>query len=43
MEKLQPDDYFIIPQDDLYTLRWETDFGTQISENSDAVSPTVSG
>ena len=41
-EKLQPDDEIIIPQDDLYTLAWETDFGNQISENSDTVSPTVS-
>ena len=41
-EKLQPEDDIIIPQDDLYTLTWETDFGNQISENFDTVSPTVS-
>ena len=29
IEKLQPDDEIIIPQDDLYTISWEADFDYQ--------------
>ena len=39
-EKLGPDDE--IPQDNRYTISWETDFGKQISELSDNVYTTVS-
>ena len=41
-EKLQADDDIIVPQDDLYTLAWENDFGNQLSEHSDTVSIPVS-
>ena len=41
-EKLQLNDDIIIPQDDLYTVAWKTNFGNQINENSDSVSTTVS-
>ena len=41
-EELQADDDIILPQDDLYTLAWETDLGIQLSEQSDTVSTPVS-
>ena len=41
-EKLQEDEDIVIPQDDLYTISWETDFGRQISDLADNVSTNVS-
>ena len=29
-QRLQPDEEIVIPQDDLYTITWETDFGEQL-------------
>ena len=42
-EKLQSDDGIIIPQDGLYTLTWETDFGNLKREHSDTVSAPLYG
>ena len=40
-EKFQPDDEIIIPQDDLYTIAWETDFGTPLlTRDNETVPPT---
>ena len=41
-EQLQQDNDITIPQDDLYALTWETDFGNTISEQSEHMSNTVS-
>ena len=41
-EELQPDEDTKIPQDDLYTLTWEADFGKSISELADNTSTNVS-
>ena len=41
-EQLQQDNDITIPQDDLYALTWETDFGNPISEQSEHMSNTVS-
>ena len=30
-QRLQPDEEIVIPQDDLYTITWETDFGEQLT------------
>ena len=30
-QQLQPDEEIIIPQDDLYTITWESDFGEQLT------------
>ena len=41
-EQLQQDNDITIPQDDLYALTWETDFGNTISEQSGHMSNTMS-
>ena len=41
-EKVQADDDIIVPQDYVYTLAWETDFGYQLIEHPDTVSIPVS-
>ena len=40
-EKFQPNDEIVIPQDDLYTITWETDFGTPfLTRDNETVPPT---
>ena len=37
---LQPDDEIIIPQDDLYVITWETNFGDFPNSTEEATNPT---
>ena len=37
---LQPDDEIIIPQDDLYVITWETNFGEFLDFDEKAITPT---
>ena len=39
-QRLQPDEEVVIPQDDLYSLTWETDFGTQLVTRGHDPIPT---
>ena len=39
-QQLQPDEEIIIPQDDLYIITWETDFGEQLITRGSATIPT---
>ena len=39
-QQLQPDEEIIIPQDDLYIITWETDFGEQLITRGSAPIPT---
>ena len=39
-QRLQPDDEIVIPQDDLYIITWETDFGEQLVARSYEPIPT---
>ena len=39
-QRLQPDEEIVIPQDDLYIITWETDFGEQLTTRDNEASPT---
>ena len=39
-QRLQPDEEIIIPQDDLYVITWETDFGGQLVTRGNEPIPT---
>ena len=39
-QRLQPDDEIVIPQDDLYVITWETDFGEQLVPRGQSPIPT---
>ena len=39
-QRLQPDKEIIIPQDDLYVITWETDFGEQLVTRGNEPTPT---
>ena len=39
-QRLQPDEEIVIPQDDLYTITWETDFGEQLATRGTEPIPT---
>ena len=39
-QRLQPDEEIVIPQDDLYIITWETDFGEQLVTRREAPIPT---
>ena len=39
-QRLQPDEEIVIPQDDLYTITWETDFGEQLITRGHDPIPT---
>ena len=39
-EHLQPDEEIVIPQDDLYTKTWETNFGDQLATRGNEPIPT---
>ena len=39
-QRLQPDEEIIIPQDDLYVITWETDFGEQLVTRGNEPIPT---
>ena len=39
-QRLQPDEEIVIPQDDLYIITWETDFGEQIITRGHDPIPT---
>ena len=39
-QRLQPDEEIVIPQDDFYTIRWETDFGEQPATRGNEPIPT---
>ena len=39
-QRLQPDEEVVIPQDDLYVITWETDFGEQLVTRSNEPIPT---
>ena len=39
-QRLQPDDEIVIPQDDLFIITWETDFGEQLVTRSNEPIPT---
>ena len=39
-QRLQPDDEIIIPQDDLYVITWETNFGEQLDTRGSEPIPT---
>ena len=39
-ERLQPDEEIVIPQDDLYTITWETNFGDQLATRGNEPIPT---
>ena len=39
-QRLQPDDEIVIPQDELYILTWETDFGEQLVTRGNEPIPT---
>ena len=38
--RLQPDEEIVIPQDDLYIITWETDFGEQLNTRDSETIPT---
>ena len=38
--RLQPDEEIVIPQDDLYIITWETDFGEQLNTRDNETIPT---
>ena len=37
---MQPDEEIVIPQDDLYIITWETDFGEQLTTRDNEAIPT---
>ena len=37
---MQPDEEIVIPQDDLYVITWETDFGEQLVTRGNETIPT---
>ena len=39
-QQLQPDEEIVIPQDDLYIIKWETDFGEQLNTRGHDPIPT---
>ena len=39
-ERLQQDEEIVIPQDDLYTITWETNFGEQLATRGNELIPT---
>ena len=39
-QQLQPDEEIVIPQDDLYVITWETDFGEQLVTRGNETFPT---
>ena len=39
-QRLQPDEEIVIPQDDLYIITWETDFGEQLVTRGNGPIPT---
>ena len=39
-QRLQPDEEIVIPQDDLYVITWETDFGEQLVTRDNEPIPT---
>ena len=39
-QQLQPDEEIVIPQDDLYVITWETDFGEQLNTRGHDPIPT---
>ena len=39
-QRLQPDEEIVIPQDDLYVIAWETDFGEQLVTRGNEPIPT---
>ena len=39
-ERLQQDEESVIPQDDLYTITWETNFGEQLPTRGNEPIPT---
>ena len=39
-QRLQPDEEIVIPQDDLYIITWETDFGEQLVTRGSETIPT---
>ena len=39
-QRLQPDEEIVIPQDDLYVITWETDFGEQVVTRGNEPIPT---
>ena len=39
-QRLQPDEEIVIPQDDLYIITWETDFGDQLNTRGHDPIPT---
>ena len=39
-ENLQPDEEIVIPQDDLYIITWETNFGEQLATRGNEPIPT---
>ena len=39
-QRLQPDEEIVIPQDDLYVITWETDFGEQLVTRGNESIPT---
>ena len=39
-QRLQPDEEIVIPQDDLYIITWETDFGVQLVTREHDPIPT---
>ena len=39
-QRLQPDEEIVIPQDDIYTITWETDFGEQLTARGSEPIPT---
>ena len=39
-QRLQPDEEIVIPQDDLYIITWETDFGEQLVTRGHLPIPT---
>ena len=39
-QRLQPDEEIVIPQDDLYVITWETDFGEQLVTRGNEPIPT---
>ena len=39
-QQLQPDEEIVIPQDDLYVITWETDFGEQLVTRGNETIPT---
>ena len=39
-ERLQPDEEITFPQDDLYTISWETNFGDQLATRGNEPIPT---